>query len=559
MDMQSNMQGERMRCDILLQGGMVYDGTGAPGRRADIAILDERIVAIGELTEWEAGMVVNVERLCVAPAFIDIHTHSDFSLLHHPEQLSMLYQGVGTQVVGNCGLGVAHTDASPRFQQEQRWLKPYGVEVDWSSFDEHLKRLESLGVGTNVIFLCAHGTLRKKVMGFDQRAPDSGELTAMKREVALCMEAGAWGLSTGLEYVPGCYAQTSELIELARVAAEYGGFYATHLRSEGDQLIESVAEAIEIAERAELPLQLSHHKAEGQRNWGKVQQTLQMVSDALQQGTEFFSPSSSNLAGSTNPEKKIPLDVMLDMYPYTAYQTSLVVACLPSWVLEGEPKEVIERLRTVSTRQRILQEVRARQEDWDSVVIGSVPGNRALQGLSVAQAAAAAKQSPEEFILDLLMREGLFVGVVCFHLSEEDVRTVLRHPRTMIGSDGVGYDPQKMGAERPHPRSYGTFPRVLSRYVREEGVLTLEEAIFRMTGLPATRLKLTDRGVLQVGAYADIVVFDFAQIADCATFRDPHQLSEGIIHLLLNGRWVLRDGQLTGTRSGRVLIRASKG
>jgi N-acyl-D-amino-acid deacylase len=536
MDMLSNMQNECVRCDILLRGGTVYDGTGAPGRYADIAILDERIVAIGELAECEAGMVVNVEKLCVAPAFIDIHTHSDFSLLHHPEQLSMLYQGVGTQVVGNCGLGVAHTDASPRFQQEQRWLKPYGVEVDWNSFDEHLKRLESLGVGTNVLFLCAHGTLRKKVMGFDRRVPDSAELKAMKREIALCMEAGAWGLSTGLEYVPGCYAQTPELIELAKVAAQYGGFYATHLRSEGDQLIESVAEAIQIAERAELPLQLSHHKAEGQRNWGKVQQTLQMVSDALQHG----------------------LDVMLDMYPYTAYQTSLGVACLPSWVLEGEPKEVIERLRTVSTRQRILQEMRARHEDWESVVIGSVPGNRALQGLSVAQAAAEAGQSPEEFILDLLMQEGLFVGVACFQLSEEDVRTVLRYPRTMIGSDGVGYDPQKMGAERPHPRSYGTFPRVLSRYVREESVLTLEDAIFRMTGLPAARLKLPDRGVLQVGAYADIVVFDFARIADRATFRDPHQLSEGIIHLLLNGRWVLRDAQFTGTRAGKVLKRASK-
>jgi N-acyl-D-amino-acid deacylase len=525
------MRDERVRVDILLRGGTVYDGTGAPGKRADIAISGERIVAIGELVDYEAGTVVHGEHYCVAPAFIDIHTHSDFSLLHHPEQLSMLYQGVGTQVVGNCGLGVAHTDASPRFQQEQRWLKPYGVEVDWHRFDEYLQRLESLGVGTNVIFLCAHGTLRKKVMGFAPRVPDSGELEAMKREIAFCMEAGAWGLSTGLEYVPGSHAHTPELIELAKVAAQYGGFYATHLRSEGDQLIESVAEAIEIAERAELPLQLSHHKAEGRRNWGKVQQTLQMVSHARQQG----------------------LDVMLDMYPYTAYQTSMAVACLPSWVLKGEPQEVLERLRDPNTRQHILQDMRARHEDWDSVVIGSVPGNRALQGLTIAQAAAEAKQSPEEFILDLLIQEGLFVGVACFLLSEEDVRTVLRYPYTMIGSDGIGYDPQKMRAERPHPRSYGTFPRVLRRYVREEGVLTLEDAIFRMTGLPATRLQLTDRGTLRVGAYADIVVFDFARIADRSTFRDPHQLAEGVIHLLLNGRWVLRDGQFTGTRAGKVL------
>lgn len=486
---------------------------------------------MGALDDWEAGMVVDVAGLCVAPAFIDIHTHSDFSLPHHPEQLSVLYQGVGTQVVGNCGLGVAQTDTTPIFQQEQRWLKPYGAEINWNSFAEHLRQLEERGVGTNVIFLCAHGTLRKKVMGFDQRRPMPAELEAMKREVATCMEAGAWGLSTGLEYVPGCYADTQELIELATVAAQYGGFYATHLRSEGDHLIESVAEAIEIAERAELPLQLSHHKAEGRANWGKVKQTLQMVSDSVKQG----------------------LDVMLDVYPYTAYQTSMGVACLPSWVLNGEPQAVYERLRDPATRERIVQEMRERHDDWNSIVIGSVAGNRSLQGLTVAEAAAAVSQSPEEFVIDLLLEHGLYVGVACFHLSEDDLRMVLRYPLTMIGSDGVGYDPQKMSAERPHPRSYGTFPRVIRRYVREEGLLTLEEAIFKMTGLPAARLGLTDRGTLHAGAYADIVVFDDARIADRATFREPHQLSEGVVHLILNGRWVLSDGQFTGNRAGRIL------
>ncbi len=529
------MHMEKGRCDILLRGGIVYEGTGVPGGCADVAILDERIVAIGELDDWQAGMVVNVEGLCVAPAFIDIHTHSDFSLLPNPDQLSMLYQGVGTQVVGNCGLGVAQIDTSPLFQQEQRWLKPYGIEVDWNSFDEHLQRLESQGVGTNIIFLCAHGTLRKKVMNFDRRAPTPAELDAMKREVALCMEAGAWGFSTGLEYVPGCYADTQELIELAKVAGHYDGFYATHLRSEGDRLIESVTEALEIAERAELPLQLSHHKAEGHRNWGKVHQTLQMVDDAIQRG----------------------LDVMLDVYPYTAYQTSMAVACLPDWALNGEPAEVLTRLRDPETRPRILHEMRERYADWETALIGSVPGNRALQGLSVAQAAAEAGQSPEEFILDLLVKEGLYIGVACFNLSEDDLRTVLRYPLTMVGSDGAGNDPHKMRQERPHPRSYGTFPRVLRHYVREEGLLTLEEAIFKMTGLPATRLGLTDRGVLQPGAYADLVVFDYARITDRATFREPHQLAEGVVHLLLNGRWVLRDGQYTGARAGKVLRRST--
>jgi len=295
--------------------------------------------------------------------------------------------------------------------------------------------------------------------------------------------------------------------------------------------VECVEEAIQIAEQAEIPLQLSHHKAEGEANWGKVHQTLQRVSEAVKGG----------------------LDVMLDVYPYTAYQTSLATVCLPDWALEGEPSEILQRLQAPDSRERILNAMRSRTFDWERAVIGSFPQRRELQGRTLAEAARQLGKSPEETVLDLLVEGGGHVGVAWFNMSEEDMLTVLQYPLTMVGSDGLGYDPERHKEERPHPRSYGTFPRVLGRYVREQGLMPLETAILKMTGLPAARLGLTDRGVLKPGAYADIVVFDFGRIRDHATFQDPHRLSEGVVHLLINGRWTLRDGQYTGVRAGRVL------
>lgn len=511
---------------------MVFDGTGEPGGCADVAITDERIVAVGELEHWEAGQTIDATGLCVAPAFIDLHTHSDFSSLHNPDQISVLYQGVGTQVVGNCGLGVGQMMDAPAFKSERRWLEPYGIEVDWRNLGEHLKRVETTGIGTNYIPLCAHGTLRKRVMGFENRLPNAQELDALKGEVEETMSAGAWGFTTGLEYTPGSYANAEEITELAKVAAKFGGFYATHLRNEGDTLVENVEEALQIAAEAEIPLQLSHHKAEGRVNWGKVHTTLAMVSDAVGRGQ----------------------DVMLDVYPYTAYQTSMAVAFLPPWALAGEPRDIVARLKAPEIRQQLIEEIRAKAHDWNLASIGSVPRNRAVQGKSVAEAAAEANQPPEEFLLDLLLDEHGFVSVANFVVNEEDLRTVLTYPLTMIGSDGIGYRPEgKMSEERPHPRSYGAFPRVLARYTRNEGLLSLHETIFKMTGMPAARLGMTDRGTLMTGCYADIVIFNYSTIQDHSTFENPHQLAEGVEHLMINGRWALKDRQLTGSRPGKVL------
>jgi N-acyl-D-aspartate/D-glutamate deacylase len=379
---------EEQRCDILLRGGTVFDGLGNPGFCADVAITGERVVAIGELEGWRAGVEVSVQGLCVAPGFIDIHTHADFSLNHHPEQLSVLFQGVTTQVGGNCGFAVGQIDDTPLFRQEQRWLKPYGVSINWRSFDEYLRMLDELGLGTNYVPQCGHGTARKKVMGYEKRPPTPAELDAMRREIAQCFEAGAVAFTTGLEYPPNSFAETEEIIELAKVAAQYGGFYATHLRSEGDYLIESVQEALRIAQEAGLPLQLAHHKAEGRHNWGKVQQTLQLVSEAVAQG----------------------LDVTLDVYPYTAYQTSLAVASLPSWALDGDPDALLARLRDPHERERLIHAMREAQPDWHSTVIGSTPHNREYQGLTLADAARLAGKDPEPFVLDSAAGRGRACG-----------------------------------------------------------------------------------------------------------------------------------------------------
>lgn len=521
-----------LRCDILLRHGLLVDGSGAPGTQADLAILDDKIVAMGNLSDWTAGVEYDAASLVICPAFIDVHTHCDLSILHNPCQVSMVYQGIGSVVVGNCGIGGGQVDDSPVFSMEQRWLKPHGVEVDWKGLAGHLKRVEETGIAINYLPLCAHGTLRKRAMEFAQRAPDEGEMLAMKREVADCMEAGAWGFSTGLEYTPGSFAETDELAELTKVAAEGQGYYTSHLKSEGDFLEECVEEAIEICKRAQVPLQLSHHKAEGRKNWGKVNRTLARIEEESANG----------------------MDIMADVYPYTAFQTSMMVALLPAWARDGTPEESMRRLIDADARARIIGEMRQADLDYEAASIGSCRTHREWQGKSVAEVARSEQKASEEFVIDFLVEEHGHASVAYFAISEDDVRTVLKHPLVMVGSDAVGYDPfGSMGKERPHPRCYGAFPRVLSTYCREERLLTLEQAVYKMTEMPARRLGLRDRGLLRTGYRADVAIFDAERIQDRSTFTEPHQLSEGIAGLIVNGRWVLRDGELTGARPGAVL------
>jgi len=531
--------------DILIKGGIVLDGTGAEGFAADVGIRGDRIAAVGDLADARAGRVLDATGRRVAPGFVDIHTHSDVSVVFNPQMESIISQGITTQVVGNCSLCIGLATDAAAFAFEKRWLGAHGARITWTTFDEHLRFVEDHGVATNYAMLAGQGTLRKRVMGLEDRPPTREEMTAMKAELARAFEAGAWGISTGLEYTPSGYANVEELAELSRVAAQYGGFYATHLRNEGDRLVEAVAEALEVGKRAGIPVQLSHHKAEGRRNWGKVRQTLKMVEEARARG----------------------LDVQLDQYPYTAFQTAMSVQFLPPWANVGDNEAVLARLKDPAQRRAILEDIRANHADWDdlgpnspwdSVIIGVCRSRRNLQGCSIGDLAREMNRNPIELVLDIILAERNFISAVNFAISEEDIEFVLRHPLTMVGSDAVGTSPHgKMGEDRVHPRCYGTFPRVLGRYVRERGTLTEAEAIRKMTSLPADRLRLPDRGRLAPGHYADVVIYDPATVADNATFDAPHRFSSGIDVTLVNGRIVWESGAATGALAGRVLRRSN--
>ena len=521
--------------DLLLTGGTLYDGTGAPPISADVAVTGDTLTALGDLRGRPAGRTLDITGLAVAPGFIDIHTHSDFSLLLNRPMRSAIAQGVTTEVVGNCGVSLGLLRDDPVFAMEKRRTEEAGGRIDWTRLREYLARVEDGGLACNVATLAGHGTIRKLVMGFEHRAPTDTELGRMQAILAEALEDGAVGFSTGLEYLPGGYAQVDEQAALARLAAEAGGFYATHMRNEGDTLIESVTEALTVAERAGIPLQISHHKSEKKKNWGKVRVTLRMMADARAQG----------------------LDVLTDQYPYTAFMTGLGVILLPGWANDGSQAETTARLRDAETRARILAEIEAEHWDWDTLQIGIASNRRDTQGLTLAELGRREGKSPAESALDLMIDEDGWVAAVHFAMSEEDVETVLHDPHTMIGSDGVANDPQSALAEgKIHPRAYGTFPRVLARYVRGREILSLAEAIRRMTTLPAQRLKLADRGRLAAGLKADLTIFDPSEVRDRATFDDPHQYPTGIRHVIVNGRLAIENGVQTDVLSGKVLRRA---
>jgi N-acyl-D-amino-acid deacylase len=522
------------RADAVIVGGVVYDGSGALGVSADVALFGDAIVMIGsDLRGRFPGVKTYDARGCaVAPGFIDIHTHSDLSILTNREMQSSVHQGVTTELAGNCGIamGLIIPD-SDVFRQEMSWLKRDGLGLGWSRMSGFFDRLEADGISCNLGSLAGHGTVRKAVMGFAERAPDESELASMRRLIEMAMDDGAVGFSTGLEYLPGGYAKLDEICALAEVVQKAGGFYASHLRSEGDAFLEAVEETIAVGERTGISVQLSHHKAEGRANWGKVKETLVRMQRARDAG----------------------IDVLTDQYPYTAFMTGLTLILLPPWARNGSPEDVLARLTDAETRARIEREIENLNLDYDAIRIGVARGHTQMQGLSLTQLGKSTGASPVSAAIDLLIAENGWVGAAHFALSEADVELVLHDAHTMIGSDGVATAP---GApERPHPRTYGTFPRVLGRYVRERGVLSLPDAIRRMTSLPAQRLKLSDRGHIAVGMKADITVFRADSIGDQATFEDPQQFPTGIEYVFVNGRLTIDRGNHTGARAGVVLRR----
>jgi N-acyl-D-amino-acid deacylase len=524
--------------DVLIRGGAVIDGTGRPARRADVAIAGDRIEAIDLLPDAGAARVIDATGHVVAPGFVDMHSHADFVLPGLPTADSKVHQGFTLEVVGNCGASPAPLTPSRRQDViDNSALTLPALAWDWTTLRSYLDGLTRRGLSINVAPLVGHGTVRLLVMGPDDARPTTDQLRAMATEVRRAMDEGAVGLSTGLIYAPGVFADTDELVDLARAAGEAGGFYASHIRGEGDTLLPAIAEAIEVGRRARIPVEISHLKAAGRTNWPKMAQAIELIEAARAEG----------------------LDVTADMYPYVAGSTGLS-ALLPSWAHAGGREALLARLADPADRARIRAALDgpgpAHDAGWDGIVISACPAQPDYEGQTLARIATGLGLPPGEAAIDVLRQAKGDAEMVLFMMSEENVALGLQRPWVMIGSDGEGRAAQGPYATgKPHPRNYGTCPRVVGHYVRDRGLLSLPEAIRKMTSLPATKLGLRDRGRLEPGIAADVVVFDAATVADTATFTEPHRYPDGIHWVLVNGEPVIADGQHTGRRPGRVLAR----
>jgi N-acyl-D-aspartate/D-glutamate deacylase len=491
--------------DLVIRGGTVHDGTGSPGLRADVGVNGDRIETVGTITS-RGRTELDATGLAVCPGFIDVHSHDDYAVLLDPGIPAKVMQGVTTAVVGNCGSGVVPFEAGlQRFSR----VHPGACPAPWDGFAGYLARVDETHPALNVAVLMGHGTLRAGAMGLEQRAPSTAELDRMRAWVREGVAAGAVGLSTGLIYEPGRHATTEEVIALAReLGGPAGGLYATHMRNEADALLEAVREAIRISEEAGVPVQISHHKASGRNNWGRVRDSLALIDEARARG----------------------LDVTADQYPYTAGSTSFA-AVIQNGAFRRDSPGGLGQLQA----EQVLIASAPKHPDWEGSRLSALAER---WGLSVPDASER-----------LLREEGEACFVIIFTMDEADVRTVLAHPTTMIGSDGVP------AGSKPHPRLYGCFPRILGHYVREERVLDLRTAIHRMTGMPAAKFQLAGRGVVRPGAFADLVVFDPARIADVATYEEPRRFPEGIRAVYVNGVTAARNGAPTEARPGRALRR----
>ena len=529
-----------MDLDRTLIGGLVVDGTGARAYRADVGVRRGRIEAIGDLAASPAGERIDARGRVVCPGFIDMHTHSDLSLFLCPTGDSKIHQGVTTEVVGNCGFSPAPLtpEHAETVQSLHGFFGSFVRELDWGwrTYGEFAERLGSGGLGLNVAPLVGHVTVRAAVMGYAQRPPSATELGAMQDLVRSAMRDGCFGLSTGLVYPPGAYADTEEVVELTRVVGQAGGLYASHIRGEGHSLLRAVAEAIEVGERAGTPVQISHHKAAFRPYWGRIRHAMRLSEWAQARGQ----------------------DVTFDVYPYTAGSAPLT-QIVPDWAHEGGLDVLVARLRTPADRRRLTQEIGEQGREWDQTLVSWMPdgSGKADEGSTIADIAARRKADPIETLLTLLEESRGRGMMVHFVMSEDDVRHVMQHPLAMFGSDGLVLTPRGPLAEgKPHPRCYGTYPRVLGHYVRDTAVLTLESAVHKAAYRPAEKLGLASKGRVQVGADADLVVFDPVTVRDLATYAEPHRFPAGIDHVLVAGEMTVREGRHTGARAGRVLRRA---
>jgi N-acyl-D-amino-acid deacylase len=527
--------------DLLIRNGHIIDGTGSPWYSGDIAISGGRVALIGHLADAQAKRSIDAHGLVVAPGFIDMLGQSEFTILVNPHLPSKIFQGITTEITGE---GNSIAPLNDRIAKaDSATYDHLQIKPDWTNFRQYFARLERQGMGINLASYVGATTVRRMVIGDDNRPPSATELERMRQLVREGMRDGAVGLSTSLQYAPAPYASTDELIALASEAGKMGGIYATHMRSEGDAIIPALDEVIRIAREAKIPAEIWHLKAAGKANWGRMPEIVGKIEKARQSG----------------------LDVTADTYAYTAWFNTFS-AFIPPWAHDGGDAKLIERLKDPAMRVRIRKEMQTPSNTWDNewqeiagpdAILVSVVHNpklRPLQGKTIAQIAKIWNKDPIDTIFDLLIEDDAFTSVAVFGMSEPDVLLALQQPWVSVCNDSQGTAPDGLlGREHPHPRAYATFPHILRKYVREDHKLRIEEAIRKFSALPAQRMRLTDRGVLKKGMWADIVIFDPATIADRATFENPNQLSEGMQYVLVNGAPVIENGKQTDALPGHVV------
>jgi dihydroorotase/N-acyl-D-amino-acid deacylase len=523
--------------DVVITGGRVVDGTGAPWFRADVGIRGDRITAIGDLAAAPAGRRIDVRGQVVAPGFIDMLGQSELTLLVDNSAESKIRQGITSEVTGEGGSAAPMTPATVAEMRD--WLERYKLRVDWTDFKGYFDRLRAARPAINLGSFVGAAQVREVVLGTGEVTPTPEQLARMESLVDEAMRHGALGLSTSLIYPPGAYAKTDELVALARVAGRHGGIYATHIRDEGDRQMEALEEALTIGREAGIPVEIWHLKVAGRNNWGRMKVVADRIEQARREG----------------------VDVTADMYPYIASGNALH-ATVPQWAQAGGTDAMIARFRDPADRERIATEIRngfANRPPGDILIVaGLSPGVQQWVGKRLSEVAAGMQKPPEEALLDLVEQDHANVSVARFSMNEDDLKEAMRRPWVAFDLDsGAVSLSGPLGANKRHPRAMGSMPRVLGRYVREQGVLPLEEAVRKMTSLPARRVRWMDRGLLRPGMAADVTVFDPERIIDRATFEEPNAYAEGVSYVLVNGRVVLDDGKMTEERPGRVLTMAA--
>ena len=533
---------EPARFDTIIRHGLVVDGSGTPGVVADIGIQGDRIVAKGDLASSTGKLEIDASGLVVAPGFINMLSWSVESLIKDGRGLSDIAQGVTLEVFGE-GWSMGPLSNTPETQAMlKRFLADNYEEMPWNTLGEYLEFLESRGVSPNVASFVGATTLRIHEVGFEDRPPTPSELENMKELTRRAMEEGAMGLGSSLIYPPAFFASTEELIELAKVVGEYDGMYISHMRSEGNRIEQSIEELITIAREGGVAAEIYHLKMAGKQNWGKLPAVVKMIEDARAEG----------------------LSITTDMYTYVAGGTSLS-ACFPPWASDGGEAALLDRLKDPEIRSRIIEAMRSDADDWENLYFGAGPGGVLLSeigeesmngyiGRTIEEIATERGTNAEDTIIDLILESNNTIGAVFFLMSENNVREQLKLPWMSFGSDAAAVAPEGEVLEQgAHPRAYGNFARLLGHYVRDAQIIPLEEAVHKLSALPARNLKIENRGLLAEGYFADVVVFDPDTVADHATFAEPHQLSTGMVHVFVNGEQVLKDGQHTGAMPGRVV------